>query len=47
MTRLALYASGIAVVTALWFGAVEAHPLAFAFCGMTFAVSAGIVLFKE
>ena len=47
MTRAVLYASGFAVVTALWTGAVEAYPLAFAATGIVFAVTAGIVLFKE
>lgn len=49
MTRTALtfYASGIGILSALWTNAFEAHPIAFALCGLTFAVTAGIVLFKE
>lgn len=49
MTRTALtaYASGIGILSALWTNAFEALPLAFAFCGITFAISAGLLLFKE
>lgn len=49
MTRTALlaYASGIGIMSALWTNAFEAHPIAFALCGLTFAISAGLLLFKE
>lgn len=47
MTRTVLYASAAAVLAALVLGGVDSHPYAFSLCGLTFAVTAGIVLFKE
>lgn len=44
---LTFYASAAAIFSALLFGGVDSHPYAFALCGITFAISAGIVLFKE
>lgn len=44
---LTFYASAAAVLAALLFGGVDSHPYIFALCGIAFAVTAGIVLFKE
>ena len=47
MTRATIYSSAAAIISALLCGGVDSHPIAFALCGITFAISAGLLLFKE
>ena len=42
-----LATSGLATVSALLTGSFETAPLAYAFCGLIFAVASGFVLFRR
>ena len=41
------YASAVGTLTALFTGSYETLPIFFAVVGLTFAVSAGVVLFRS
>lgn len=47
MIRAIFYASAAALLSSLLSGSFETFPICFAVIGVTFAVSAGVVLFRS
>lgn len=44
---ITLCASALATLSALWTGSYETAPIAYAACGLIFAVASGFVLFRR